>query len=72
MDLKLCSLNLGIYRRERLKRRETRNWLRARNTLLKTQLQLGRQNGAIKLCLTAALASVVESQFSLRIISPFS
>ena len=35
-------------------------------------LQLGHLNGAIKLCLAAALAPVEESQFSLKIISPFS
>ena len=41
-------------------------------TVLKTQLQIGHLNGAIKLCLAAVLAPVGELQFSLTIISPFS
>ena len=38
-------------------------------TVLKTLLQLGHTNRAIKLCLAAALASVEESQFFSPIIS---
>ena len=68
MDLKICSLNVrGLG--DRLKRRKTFNWLRAKSsqficckkrTVLKIQLQLGHPNGAIKLCLAAAQAPVKE------------
>ena len=82
MGFTICSLNVrGLG--ERLKRRETFNWQRAKKVLhlsfarnalfsVKTHLQLGHLNGAIKLCLAAALAPVEESQFSITIISPFS
>ena len=57
-----------------MERRETFNRLRTKKvrTVLKTQLQLGPRNGAIKLCLAATLEPLEETQLSLTIISPFS
>ena len=55
------------------KSKKVLNLSAARNAaVLKTQVQLGHLNGAIELCLTAALAPVEESQFSLIMMSPFS